>query len=399
MFGNTHSTYGAVTKTLHWLTVLLMITVIPLALFAHSLPFGTSEELTRKAWYYSFHKTLGVTLFFTAILRIAWAASQPKPYPVREVGKLEHWLAETVHWLLYGGLIIVPLSGWIHHAASSGFAPIWWPLGQNLPLVPKSEGVSDFFGLLHYLTKNLLVAAIALHIVGALKHHFWDRDTTLRRMLPGRTDPGLLPPAEHSRLPAISAGIAYVAAILLGAGLFATSPSEAVDSPQLAQVETGWQVQEGSLGITVTQLGSDVSGSFADWSAAINFDETVGADGSFGDVEVTISIPSLTLGSVTEQALNADFLDAGTHATAVFTADILPAEGGYLAQGTLALKGAEAPVALPFDLEIDGDVAVMSGQVTLNRTDYNVGQSYPDESSLGFDVVVDVSLRAVRAAP
>lgn len=398
MLKNTHNTYGAVTKTLHWLTVLLMITVIPLAIFAHSLPFETSEELTRKAWYYSFHKTLGVTLFFTALLRILWALSQPKPYPVRAMKKLEHWLAETVHWVLYAGLIIVPLAGWIHHASSSGFAPIWWPLGQNLPLVPKSEGVSDFFGLLHYLTKNLLVAAILLHVVGALKHHFVDRDTTLRRMLPGRTDPGLLPPVEHTRLPAISAGIAYLAALLLGAGLFVGSQSEAVDAPQLAEVESGWQVQDGTLGITVQQLGSDVSGSFADWSAAINFDETADADGKHGTVEVTVSIPSLTLGSVTDQALDADFLSAEAHATAVFAADILPADGGYVAQGTLSVKGMDAPVALPFELQIDGDTATMTGQVVLNRTEYKVGESYPDESSLGFDVVVDVALTAIRAA-
>ena len=32
MLGNSEATYGAVTKTFHWLTVLLMVTVIPLGI-------------------------------------------------------------------------------------------------------------------------------------------------------------------------------------------------------------------------------------------------------------------------------------------------------------------------------------------------------------------------------
>lgn len=399
MLRNSESTYGAVTKGLHWLTVLLMITVIPLALFAHQLPFDTSEELARKAWYYSFHKTLGVTLFFVAVIRILWAVSQPKPHPVRTANPAEHWLAETVHWVLYAGLVIVPLTGWIHHASSAGFAPIWLPVGQSLPLIPKSEGLSDFFALLHYLTKNLLVGAIGLHIIGALKHHFWDRDVTLKRMLPGRTDPGLLPPPHKSRLPQIGAAIAYSAALVMGGVLFAsTEPEQRAEAPALEQAVSGWVVQDGTLGITVQQLGSDVAGSFADWTAAIEFDETPDADGNHGSVEVTVAIPTLTLGSVTSEALAADFLSAEAHPTALFKAQIKPAEAGFLADGTLTLKGAEVPVQLPFELQLDGDTAQMTGQITLDRTAFNVGESYPDEGTVGFGVRVDVALTATRAA-
>lgn len=397
MLGNSEATYGAVTKAFHWLTVLLMITIIPLALIAHELPFGTSEELARKAWYYSFHKTLGVTLFCVALLRIAWAAVQPKPFPVRFDNKLEHMLAETVHWVLYAGLVIVPLTGWIHHAASEGFAPIWWPLGQSLPLVPKSEGVSQFFAMLHYLTKNLLVGAVVLHVVGALKHHFWDRDVTLRRMLPGRTDPGLLPPPHKTRLPVIGAGAAYLAALVAGATLFATTErTETVSAVALEHASSGWQVEEGTLEITTKQLGSDLKGSFADWTAAIEFSETPDSDGKHGSVEVTVAIGSLTLGSVTNDALNADFLSAETHPTASFTADLIAAGEAYEAVGVLTLKGAEVPLTLPFELAIDGDGAQMSGQITLDRTAFGIGQSYPDEATVAFGVLVDVALTALR---
>ena len=56
------------------------------------------------------------------------------------------------------------------------------------------------------------------------------------------------------------------------------------------------------MSISVVQFGSDVTGSFADWTAAIAFNETA-TDGKHGEVEATIAITSLTLGSVTDQAL------------------------------------------------------------------------------------------------
>ena len=396
MLGNSEATYGAVTKTFHWLTVLLMVTVIPLGIFAHDLPYATGEELTRKAWYFSLHKTVGITLFFTALARIAWAVFQPKPFPLSGSKQLEHWLAETVHWVLYSALVIVPLTGWIHHAASEGFAPIWWSFGQNLPLIPKNETVSHVFKVLHFLTKNLLVAAILLHIVGALKHHFIDRDVTLRRMLPGRTDPGLLPPPAESRLPMVAAGAAYLLAIALGSGLFATPPQNSVAVPELEQQSSEWAVQEGTLTITVDQLGSKVEGRFAVWTAVIDFDEEPDANGLHGSVDVVISVPSLTLGSVTAQALGSEFFDAELHQTGQFKAQITSAADSYLAAGTLTLKDVEAPIELPFTLEIDGDTAKMSGETVVQRLTFNIGETYPDESSVGFNVGVAVSLTATR---
>lgn len=63
--------YGSVTKTFHWLTALLILTLIPLGIIANKLPYETSEQLAQKAWLFSLHKTLGVTVFFVALARIA----------------------------------------------------------------------------------------------------------------------------------------------------------------------------------------------------------------------------------------------------------------------------------------------------------------------------------------
>ena len=70
---NTPRSYGSVTKTFHWLTVLLILTAIPLGIIANKLAYDTSEALAFKAFLFSMHKTVGVTAFFVALARILWA--------------------------------------------------------------------------------------------------------------------------------------------------------------------------------------------------------------------------------------------------------------------------------------------------------------------------------------
>lgn len=397
-FSNTALRYGGVTKFFHWLTALLILTLIPLGLYANDLPYDTQAQLTTKAWYFSLHKTLGVTVFFVALLRILWAWSQPKPGLLNADKKAESWLAETVHWLLYGALVIVPLAGWISHAAASGFAPIWWPLGQNLPLIPKSTAIEHAFVSLHEISGKVLIGALILHAAGALKHHFIDRDSTLRRMLPGEPALGPVPAPRHSKVPFAAATIAWVAAITLGLGLGVMGDgrgTQAAEAPALDQVASDWQVDSGSIALTVTQFGSEVEGSFADWTAAITFDPEV-QSGKAGEVTATVSIPSIALGSVTDQAKGPDFFNAAEFPTATFTADINVEEDLYVADGTLTIKDQSVPVTLPFDLYVDGLSAEMSGGTTLDRRDFGVGDSVTDAGTLGFDVRIDIDLTATR---
>ena len=99
---NTNTRYGSVTRAFHWLTALLVMTLIPVAIVAYRLPYETSEQLALKAWLFSLHKTLGITVFFVALLRIVWAITQSKPAALHPERKAETFVAETAHWLLYG---------------------------------------------------------------------------------------------------------------------------------------------------------------------------------------------------------------------------------------------------------------------------------------------------------
>ncbi len=395
-FSNTDRSYGGVTKTFHWLTALLILTAFPLGMIANDLPFDTDAALARKVLVFSLHKTVGVTAFVVALARILWALTQTKPGLLNADNRIEAFLAELIHWMLYAGMLIVPLSGWLHHAATTGFAPIWWPFGQSLPFVPKSEAVGEFFAAWHWVFTKVLGLSVLLHIAGAVKHRVIDRDQTIARMWFGPAPDAALPDQHHSRAPLLAAAGIFAAAMALGSVLgLSTSHAPAPAGAPQAVAASEWQVQEGSIAITVKQMGSLITGSFADWTAVIGFDETA-TDGRHGTADVTISTGSLSLGSVTAQATAPDFFHTAEFPTAQFFAELTSTDAGYVATGALTIKGKTVPVTMPFDLTIVDGVARVSGQVTLNRQDFGIGESYPDEGSVGFDVVVDIALTATR---
>lgn len=389
---NSPDQYGTVARGLHWLTALMILTAIPLGLVANRLPYDTAEALALKAQVFSLHKTLGVAVFLVALVRILWAVTQPRPVALHPERRAETALAGVVHWVLYISLVAVPLTGWVHHAALAGYAPILWPFGQGLPFVPVSDAVAGVTGALHWVFTKLLVGSILLHVAGALKHHLIDRDATLRRMWRGTVAPAVPVAGGHRVLPMAMAVVVYG----LGAGL-AWSLVEPLAAPAPAPVMASagnWAVDGGTVSFVVAQMGTDVSGSFAGWQADIQFDETTRS----GRVAVVIDTASLTLGSVTKQAKEPEFFDVAAHPTAVFEATIAPGAGDndYVAAGTLTLRGVVLPLDLPFSMTIDGARATMTGEAVIDRRVYGMGPSYPDEASVGFMVRVTVAVTATR---
>lgn len=381
---NTRNSYGSVARTLHWLTALIILTNVVLGLWAVRVPL---DQMAIKVQLFSLHKTLGIAAFAVALIRILWALTQPRPVALHPERRLETFLAESVHWVLYAAMLLVPLSGWIEHAATEGYAPILWPLGQGLPLIPKSPALALTMAGIHHIFAWMLMGAIALHVLGALKHALIDRDEVLGRMLRGRPAGGA--GASHHVLPALTAILIFLA----GTGYaITTKPVAEGTAPALEQALSEWQVTEGELGFTVAQMGTQVQGSFPDWTAAIAFDPQTGT----GDVVVTINMDSVTIGTVTEQAKSADFFDVANHPVAVFTAPIRPQGDGYVATGILSLKGQQMPVTLPFSLQIQDDVASVMGQAQLDRREWKVGETYADEATVGFAVTLTVSLSAKR---
>ena len=155
---NTAESYGLIHQSLHWATAILILVLLPMGVYMHDLPIDNSAQIADKVWFYSLHKSIGMAALFVAVTRIAWAIYQPHPRPLH--GGLEGFAAKTVHYLLYGTIIAMPVLGWLYHAATEGFAPIWWPFSQDLPFVPKNVMLSNFFKTAHFVCGVLLVLSL-----------------------------------------------------------------------------------------------------------------------------------------------------------------------------------------------------------------------------------------------
>ncbi|EPB8012941.1 cytochrome b [Pseudomonas aeruginosa] len=141
---NTSSRYGVFSLFLHWGSALVVFGLFGLGLWMRELSYYDP-------WYHpapALHKSIGILLAIALLVRIVWRfVSPPPPAPVNH-GPLTRVASKLGHLALYG-----------------------------LP------DQADVAGEIHlYLAWALVVFAV-LHALAALKHHFVDRDPTLKRML------------------------------------------------------------------------------------------------------------------------------------------------------------------------------------------------------------------------
>lgn len=177
-FQNTLERWGEPAKLLHWLVVLLIIAQFVLANIAEDLPLGM-QKLSLLAR----HKSVGITILALALLRLAWRSMNPTPTLPTSVKPLQQKLAHLTHVLLYALLFAMPLSGWAMSSAKN-YPVSWFGMIQLPDLVAPSEPLFQLLRETHDTLSSILLALAALHVAGALKHQFIDRDGVLRRMLP-----------------------------------------------------------------------------------------------------------------------------------------------------------------------------------------------------------------------
>jgi cytochrome b561 len=161
---------------LHWVVAFLIA-----AGFSLGLVLGEMKLSPLKAQLESYHKWIGVTVFLALLLRAGWRLShRPPPLPAMPAWQVV--AAKFTHGLLYALMAAVPLTGWLFSSAR-GYPVKYLGLWQLPDLVPKDKELAHALHGIHENFAWLMVGVAALHAAAAFKHHFFDRDDTLRRML------------------------------------------------------------------------------------------------------------------------------------------------------------------------------------------------------------------------
>lgn len=161
---------------LHWLMAALMVCGFAIGWVMTDLPVSP-----QKLKFYSWHKWIGMTVLALAALRALWRLTHPVPawLPMPAWQKLG---ARFTHAMFYTLMFVLPLTGWLYTSAS-GYPVVYLGLWQLPDLVAKNKNLATSLQQVHVNLAWLLAIIFGLHVLGALKHHFIDRDASLRRML------------------------------------------------------------------------------------------------------------------------------------------------------------------------------------------------------------------------
>lgn len=169
-------------------------------------------------------------------------------------------------------------------------------------------------------------------------------------------------------------------------------------TPDAPVFETNYRViaEESTLRFSAQQEGEPFEGQFETFSAAIWFDDN---DLDNSQVAVTIPLTSVDAESTDRNSNlpNKVWLDMKAFPNAEFVSDdIRRKDEGYVAHGSLRLKGVNHPVILPFTLSNDDrGRTVMRGQTVLNRTDWRVGDApWDTDEYVSRSVTLDIQLIA-----
>ena len=170
--------YSLPLRGLHWLIAVLALVAVCGGLIALALPPGDLRGAVLMA-----HKSLGVTVFALALLRILVRLIEKAPEYTPKLSAFNHALAGLVHLVLYATLIALPLSGFVHSQAGK-HAVSWFGLYTLPNLIPANEGLAEASGQAHMALAFTLGAALVLHLAGAAWHAWVKKDTVFTRMWP-----------------------------------------------------------------------------------------------------------------------------------------------------------------------------------------------------------------------
>lgn len=164
---------------IHWLTLFVVIGLFSSGLWMVELDYYSS-------WYHrapELHKATGVLLLMLTLFRLIWRLTNSDPAALQTHTPLERQAGRWVHRLLYLLLFLIMASGYFISTAEGDAIDVFEIF--SLPAtIYGYEGQADIAGEIHFILASILIGMALLHAGAAIKHHFIDRDNTLRRMLP-----------------------------------------------------------------------------------------------------------------------------------------------------------------------------------------------------------------------
>lgn len=177
-YGRQPVKYPVPLRVLHWSMAVLLIGLFALGLYIHEIPIEDPGKWDLYPW----HRAFGVLAFLLVILRLLFRLSSKTPELSSSIPWYERRGAQIAQFLLYCGMLIVPLVGYVASSALPelpGIPPLnsIWFFGVELPLAPvaKNYDTTKIYITIHKYAAYGMAAIVIVHVAGALKHRLLDR--------------------------------------------------------------------------------------------------------------------------------------------------------------------------------------------------------------------------------
>ncbi len=175
---DTTTGYGLITRLIHWLMAVAIIGVFGLGYWMVTLSYDNP--------YYNsapdLHRSVGILLGLALVFRFVWRLVNVHPDDA-ELSSLERIGARAAHWGFYVLLAAITVSGYL--IATSDGRPVDVFGLFSVPSAVVDKNLSDTAGYIHRILAYTVIALAVLHSAAALKHHFVDRSSILKRMWAG----------------------------------------------------------------------------------------------------------------------------------------------------------------------------------------------------------------------
>jgi len=278
-------------------------------------------------------------------------------------------------------MLALPITGWIMVSASPLnidtllFGIIPWPHLPPFPDLVNKESIATAFHEYHEIASTALIVLLLLHVAAALKHHFFDKDTILLRMLPDVASASF------------KAKITWVLTLLVvvGSTLFWLNASRA-NTPLLAAGES-------QVSFIADVTGEATTGVFTASTVNATLDEINPANSAINAVVLTASITTENY-QVAGSLPDADWFDVATHPEAVFKSTSIAAGAAdeLVVVGDLTMKGVTQSVTFTMTLSTENERRMARGSFPIDRRDFSMGlESQPTSDYVGFEVHIGFS--------
>ncbi|WP_245321682.1 cytochrome b [Bradyrhizobium sp. LTSPM299] len=174
------ASYDPLLRRIHWATAVLFIAAMLIGFYCGLQPPGTSP---RRELLLEVHKSLGMSLFALAILRLMVRFATTAPAEPGSLSPLVRLAARLNHWALYVILFAMPVTGYMFSSAGGYSLRYFWTFSWPR-LFAGNQTIEHAGEVAHGLLAYVVYIAVALHIGATIWHAVVKKDETLSRMWP-----------------------------------------------------------------------------------------------------------------------------------------------------------------------------------------------------------------------